>query len=766
MAEKVELIELDWDIDAAIQSGAKFEKQIIGIKTEMKDLKQDFKDGKVSVDQYAKENIKLTSALKTVQKDQRNSVKVIQAYSDSQTKSLNIIKQTDGSINQLGAALGKNRALYRDLTKEQRENEEVGGALLKTIEDQDEEYKKLQTSIGTTAVNVGDYRNQLEGLVPGLGGATAGFQKFLAVSRAFIASPIGLIIGALGLAIGALASYFTGTERGAQKFRVIMATLEGVLGAVKDVAIGLGEGLFNAISNPRKAIEGLVEDVKYYFLEFIPNAIGKVIDGFGSLGTAIKRVFKGDLKGAAEAATEGFTKLNEGISDLNPLQQIIKGIGNELKTIGEEAIRDAKAAGELAAQLNRIKVAERELALERAQANSEIAKAKLLAEDTNQELEFRIEKAQEAFDIENALLQQEIKLQKQRISNIAAQNALSESTEEDIQKEYDARIALADLEQQSFTKQVEINNKLNTLKKEQIAKDEALEEEKRVRDEERRLEAEEEQAIREAIEFEEKIAKIERDDQLEIAKLERKKQLEIKSAKESIKNQELFERQKALITAKYEEDKEKIRIESAQREVQLASDVFTSIADLVGQNTVLGKLAGAALATVDAYVAANKALASAPPPFGQILAITTLAKGLANAAKISGVTTTTPSIKPKSLQGYATGGRVGGNDMAIPTQPNGDNVLITAKRGEAVLNQNQIEALGGSRTFASIGVPGFANGGLVGGNNSPGGVGLNAEELAARIAEANSQLPNPVVIVEDINTGQSRVAQVESQTNV
>lgn len=49
----------------------------------------------------------------------------------------------------------------------------------------------------------------------------------------------------------------------------------------------------------------------------------------------------------------------------------------------------------------------------------------------------------------------------------------------------------------------------------------------------------------------------------------------------------------------------------------------------------------------------------------------------------------------------------------IPRQRNGDNVLAMLTRGEVVLNARQQRQLGGSRAFAAIGVPGFAEGGSV-----------------------------------------------------
>jgi len=47
---------------------------------------------------------------------------------------------------------------------------------------------------------------------------------------------------------------------------------------------------------------------------------------------------------------------------------------------------------------------------------------------------------------------------------------------------------------------------------------------------------------------------------------------------------------------------------------------------------------------------------------------------------------------------------------------NGDNVLATVKTGEVVLNKGQqqrLKALAGSNVFGAIGVPNFADGGVV-----------------------------------------------------
>ena len=73
----------------------------------------------------------------------------------------------------------------------------------------------------------------------------------------------------------------------------------------------------------------------------------------------------------------------DGLTDLNPGTAILKQLGKEAAIVGEELVKDAEAAADLEASLNRVKVAERELSVERAQANAEIERQKLIAEDLN-----------------------------------------------------------------------------------------------------------------------------------------------------------------------------------------------------------------------------------------------------------------------------------------------------------------------------------------------------------------------------------------------
>ena len=117
-----------------------------------------------------------------------------------------------------------------------------------------------------------------------------------------------------------------------------------------------------------------------------------------------------------------------------------------------------------------------------------------------------------------------------------------------------------------------------------------------------------------------------------------------------------------------------------------------------------------------------------------------------------------------AAQPLATGGVVGISGRKVtdrqnmPTRSNGDNVLATVKRGEVVLNQRQQAALGGARTFRSIGVPGFRDGGPIGAPITapriPAGLDMNAtiQALDRKTDAINARLDRlrAFVVTEDI----------------
>lgn len=148
-------------------------------------------------------------------------------------------------------------------------------------------------------------------------------------------------------------------------------------------------------------------------------------------------------------------------------------------------------------------------------------------------------------------------------------------------------------------------------------------------------------------------------------------------------------------------------------------------------------------ATVQGALAVVRALA-APPGFPLNLP-SVITTGVLAAAQVAAI-----AAQPLATGGIITGRRVT-DQQNIPTQASGDNVLAVVKRGEVVLNERQQSALGGARTFRSIGVPGFAGGGIVPPITAPAaamaGSGLGNTEVLDLIKATNNRIDRIKVLV-------------------
>lgn len=114
----------------------------------------------------------------------------------------------------------------------------------------------------------------------------------------------------------------------------------------------------------------------------------------------------------------------------------------------------------------------------------------------------------------------------------------------------------------------------------------------------------------------------------------------------------------------------------------------------------IGKIAAVGMATIDAYVAYNKALASLPPPFNYVVAGAVLATGLATVAKISGINLAEGGIvMPKQGGVVATLAEAGKPEAVIPLEDErvdemlGNNITININAGTLVADDESIKSL-------------------------------------------------------------------------
>lgn len=266
-------------------------------------------------------------------------------------------------------------------------------------------------------------------------------------------------VGALVIAFTALLSYFTKTKRGAELLERVTASLGAVMGVLTDTLSTLGEFLVNVFTSPKKTITDLGNTVKTY----VTDKVTALIDGLGLLGTAIEKAFNRDFKGAADAARQGVAKLGEGVAGLNPLTAVAGQIAGGFSDIAGAANEAAEKAFELKAAEQALADSRRQTLVDTAKQRAEIKQLNLIAEDTTKGIQERIDAAERAGQIESELLAQRTADAQEALRIRKEQNALSESSAEDLQAEAELEAALYDLQRESLELQTTIQNKRNTL---------------------------------------------------------------------------------------------------------------------------------------------------------------------------------------------------------------------------------------------------------------------------------------------------------------
>lgn len=210
-----------------------------------------------------------------------------------------------------------------------------------------------------------------------------------------------------------------------------------------------------------------------------------------------------------------------------------------------------------------------------------------------------------------------------------------------------------------------------------------------------------------------------------------------------------------------------------ERDIEISKIFLSSLNDLLyifgaNQDEMAGFAKTLALFTIALdtakAISGVVAMSTEGDPYTYALRVATgIATVIGNVAQAKQLITGKP--RPANIQQFAEGGQVlsGQKIERSHGKPinmaNGDNVLASVKVGEVVLNERQQALLGGSDTLRRIGVPGFADGGLVA--RSMSAPVENNINVAKQMELAASSIPRPIVYVQDISQKQSDANQVE-----
>jgi hypothetical protein len=281
------------------------------------------------------------------------------------------------------------------------------------LEDVSEESKKVEDNFDgvTDAADklTGGAISGFKGMITSIKGAVTGLKT---MKGALIATGIGAFV----VVLGSLAAAFTSSEEGQNKFNRIMRQIGVVVGNVKDAVAEFGEGLF-------------------------------------ALGGALKKVLSGDIKGALDQAGSAFD-----------------GFTEKVKNFKQETLAELGVADQISNKLEAANKLQRELIVDRAQADQD--RARLLEQAINKEeysIEQRIGFLQKASKIEEDITNREVQLAQLRLDAKILENSLSKSTTEDLEEEARLKSEVTVLETNRLNKQREVTSQILGLYNEEMA---------------------------------------------------------------------------------------------------------------------------------------------------------------------------------------------------------------------------------------------------------------------------------------------------------
>lgn len=747
MAEESILLKVGIDENQIARS----EAAIIAARQEIDKLKEAQKaladEGKKNTAEYVRNETALRENTAAIRDNQR----VLDANAKLQ-------KGVGGSIKELRANVSRLKEEYINLSEEQRNNAAVGGALQKELLKQTEALKGLEAEIGVTSRNVGNYTGSILEAVDGTGLftkaqqafataqniATAATQGGTVATQSFSKALLASGVGAFVVLLGALISYLTRTQEGMDKVAQATEAVGTFIAVVFDEFSRLGKQVFDSI---------------------IPT--------FKGLGEILAGIFTLDY----DRVTKGFTEVKDAVSEID---------GINVLQLGANAAKAAGDAAELTKQLQNVVRQEKALELQRAQSRQQITELKKIAEDVTKSQSERLAAAQKAEQIESGLIAKTIGLQQERIRILKAQTALSQATDADRNKVIEAEIELANLQQESGEKQIELQNKRNELSKASADQAKAIADQAKADREKADAEAlkaaqdlqvklndeyktalearqvETDLAVRDSLnavrqqfadglinleEYQTQLDQVEAlaretriaalDSQLEATRtnaqidaetrlaIEQELQADIRSVQDEAISASVAARQADIQAAtKASEEKKKLAEQTAGYQIQAENAVLNAAKAVFGEQSAAGKIAAAFQALLDTYRSANLALATIPPPFGQIIAAANVAAGLANVAKIKG------SSAPKfaegggiGINGPSHGG--GGVDVAVGGQTvanveGGEGLFVMKKTAFSALKAlSGFNQLHGGKSWFSGGRSFLADGGAVARGSAP-----------------------------------------------
>lgn len=680
------------------------------------------------IEKLTKRNLELKDEIKKLDKTDKDYVKNLTAKqaevkkNNQSLRDLNHTVKNGTTINNTNADSYENQAAQLALLRKRirtfptdaSKMTDSQKAIVTEANNLNDKLKGVDESVGFFGRNVGNYANSVMsamekmGVIPHQFGQIAGsifnMEKattsslggFKALNLFLKANLIGLIL----TLVGAIATFFTKTERGRRIFESFKVGLETGLQVIMDKFAELGESVVTFFSNP-------IENIKESFDNVVGYLSDTILPIFENLGQVILNIFDGEKrKEAIENLKKSVKVLTDDVGDL---ADGFKKSGDEIVETFNNANKAAQAAIKIQNDLQKLEDQKRNLSVKRAKQDRELAEARLRSQDDeNLSAERRIDILEEIIRTEQALTNQEVANAEARLARVKQLNALADSSTQDLERQANLEIEVEQARARSQQQQLRAVRELNRLKNEAASEDQTN-----------------------AIET----AQVEAD----------------------IQGQALESLKKNYEERKFVYDKELAEQKARQKawDDTVNESKGTAIESAEAIAFASGKALGEVLTNSDKGIkeffktliistlkaAKAQALIYAAGAFTVEVGTKGLAGVLTGALAAGLIEGAFAGLEAK-IQGLATGGIVEGG-TAI-NRSNGDNRLITARTGEAVVTPQQQRIIGYDR-FAAAGVPGFASGGIV-------------PQPPIRQSNVTNVVSQPVLVVRDLSELQGRMA--------
>jgi hypothetical protein len=744
------------------------EKSVVyNVRIEYGDLVKNQEDIGKRIDELREKQLNLDTSTKENQKAFRDNAQQLKALEQQQKLNTKVLgdlttaeKQNTDSTNFNNNSISQNRELLKGLTAEYIRIQNPTAEQTKKLKTLTDTLKAQESAIGDNRRSVGGYKEAFQGLI----GQFPAFQNGITgVSNGFKALQAGNPFTLILMALTPLIQSFL--------------KLEPVTNAINGVFEGISATITTIVVSIKNFVEGVTSGAG------ILDSFSNAFTGFGSK--------------VAEATREGYN-LVQALDELEDAERANQAVISQ--TNRDVAILIASSRDRSKSERERIGLLEKANELEEKQlkrdeilafrrealAASELARAIRLGKDRDT-AEQNLADAQSArFAIQQSAGAQIEKSQGRINTLVEGETTIREKANEKRQKDLDRRNAEIEKEAERVKKAIEDAQKFfqdttnaefeftknataifyeqqQQALKDKYAQDLITEEEFNAQS----LVIQEEQLVAEGIIYQDYAGTIKGlDDEIARNAIAQQNVVTDNQIEQNKKKKEIADKQ-----AKEDKDRRVGELKELQKFTEATTQTFFQT--LTAQGDYLKNfqkaLGGLILDILEKQIIAQVTVGSLATPDS---ILTAGATGAIRAGIMVGLVKTAFSIARGALAKFADGGLVedidgfasGGLSGTLITskmgkpirRSNGDNLLATVKTGEVILNQRQQSALGGANTFKKIGVPGFANGGMV--------PNVSLDTNTALIESLrNMQL---VVSVSEITSVQNRIQAIETATSL